>query len=96
MEFTSISFFNGRSNELKKKKKIPNRQFILDNNLHDQLQEMNDHNTEEIFGYQPFSLKKKIIIVELQCFQFLLYSKVTQLYIYRHSFSDIILHYVPA
>ena len=29
-------------------------------------------------------------------FQFLLYSKVTQLYKYTHSFSHIILHYIPS
>ena len=41
---------------------------------------------------------KKIIIVDLQCCQFLLYNKVIQLYIYRFflSFFHIILHHVPS
>ena len=35
-----------------------------------------------------------IHIVDLQCVQFLLYSKVTQSYIYIHSFSQTIFHHV--
>ena len=43
-------------------------------------------------------LKKFFILVDLQCCQFLLYSKVTQSYthIYMHSFSHVILHRIPS